>query len=71
MPLEARLPRAMSAALLIATHLNAPYGKVVAVTDVERSLMAGHFEAHTVEAYGILAWMFVECEKSLIERAGS
>jgi hypothetical protein len=59
----------MSAALLIATHLNAPYGKVVAVTDVERSLMAGHFEAHTVEAYGILAWMFVECEKSLIERA--
>lgn len=56
---------------LIATHMNAPYGPVVSVEDVERSVMAGRFEGHTADAYGILAWMFVECEKSLIERAAS
>jgi len=59
----------MSAATLIATHMNAPYGHVVSVADVERSVIAGRFEGHTAVAHGILAWMFVECEKSLIERA--
>ncbi|MDH0901399.1 hypothetical protein N5C12_18955 [Comamonas aquatica] len=59
----------MSAASMIATHLNAPYGPVVSAGDVERSLRAGRFEGHTAAARGILAWMFVECEKSLIERA--
>ena len=59
----------MSAATLIATHMNAPYGPVVSAGDVERSLRAGRFEGHTAAAHGILAWMFVECEKSLIERA--
>lgn len=59
----------MSAALMIATHLNAPYGKVVAVADVEESLKAGRFVGHSEIAVGILVWIFVECEKSLIERA--
>lgn len=54
---------------LIATHMNAPYGPVVSVEDVERSFRAGRFEGHTDVAHAILAWMFVECDKNLIERA--
>lgn len=59
----------MSAASMIATHMNVPYGPVVSVQDVESSLRAGRFVCSTEDACCILAAMFNECEKGLIERA--
>lgn len=56
---------------MIATHMNAPYGPVVTADDVVASLRRGTFCAATDEANAILAAMFVECSRSLIERAGA
>ena len=56
---------------MIATHMNAPYGPVVTPDDVVASLRRGTFCAATDEANAILAAMFVECSRSLIERAGA
>lgn len=61
----------MSAASLIATHLNAPYGPVVTEGDVAESLRRGVPSARTPEANAILEALFVECEASLIERAAA
>ena len=56
----------MSAASLIATHLNAPYGKIVSARDVIASLRSGHFAAASDEANGILEAMFTEVSPDLI-----
>jgi hypothetical protein len=56
---------------MIATHMNAPYGPVVTPDDVVASLRRGAFCAATDDANAILAAMFVECSRSLIERAGA
>lgn len=56
---------------MIATHMNAPYGTVVTPDDVVASLRRGAFCATTDDANAILAAMFVECSRSLIERAGA
>ena len=61
----------MSAASLIATHLNAPYGPVVTAQDVAESLRRGTLSASTHEANAILEALFIECEPSLIERAAA
>ena len=61
----------MSAASLIATHLNAPYGPVVTERDVAESLRRGVPSASTTEANAILEALLVECEASLIERAAA
>ena len=56
----------MSAASLIATHLNAPYGKIVSARDVIASLRSGHFAAASEEANGILEALFTEVSPDLI-----
>ena len=58
----------MSAASLIATHLNAPYGKIVSARDVIASLRSGHFAAASEEANGILEALFTEVSPDLILR---
>lgn len=61
----------MSAVSMIATHINAPYGPVVTPNDVEVSLRRGVFCAATDEANALLSALFVECSRSLIERAAN
>ncbi len=56
----------MSAASLIATHMNAPYGKIVSAGDVVASLESGHLSASTKEANGILEALFTEVPPDLI-----
>ena len=56
----------MSAASLIATHLNAPYGKIVNAGDVIATLRSGHFAAASEEANGILEALFTEVSPDLI-----
>ena len=56
----------MSAASLIATHLNAPYGEIVSADDVIASLKSGHLSASTKEANGILEALFTEVPPDLI-----
>ena len=56
----------MYAASLIATHLNAPYGKIVSAVDVIASLRSGHFAAASEEANGILEALFIEVSPDLI-----
>ncbi len=58
----------MSAALLIATHMNVPYGRIVSVQDVVASLRAGRMSAATKEANEILAALFIENAPDLILR---
>lgn len=59
----------MSAASMIAAHLNAPYGPLVSTNDVEESLRNGELSASTPAARDIMEDLFVECGISLIERA--
>ena len=61
----------MTAASMIATHLNAPYGPVVTEHDVAGSLRRGMPSASTPEANAILEARFVECGASLIQRAAA
>ncbi len=61
----------MSAASMIATHINVPYGRVVTPNDVEVCLRQGTFCAPTDEANALLSALFVECSRNLIERAAS
>ena len=56
----------MSAASLIATHMNAPYGKLVSAEDVAASLKSGSLAASTQEANGILEALFTEVSPDLI-----
>jgi hypothetical protein len=56
----------MSAASLIATHMNAPYGKIVSAGDVIESLKSGFFAASSKEANGILEALFIEVPPDLI-----
>lgn len=58
----------MPAAALIATHLNAPYGRIVSARDVALSLTSGRLSASTKEANDILSGLFVEVEPRLILR---
>ena len=61
----------MSAASLIATHLNAPYGKIVSAEDVIVSLKSGHFAASSEEANRILEALFTEVTPDLILRCAN
>lgn len=56
---------------MIATHINVPYGSVVTSKDVEASFRNGAFCAASGEANALLSALFVECSRSLIERAAS
>ncbi|CAB5713652.1 Uncharacterised protein [Delftia tsuruhatensis] len=56
----------MSAASLIATHMNAPYGRVLSAQDVVVSLQQGHLSAACGDANDILAMLFTEVDPSLI-----
>lgn len=58
----------MTAAALIATHLNAPYGRIVSETDVIDSLKSGCFSASSRAANDILAAIFLETSPRLIWR---
>ena len=61
--------RAWSAASMIATHMNVPYGRIVDASDVVKCLLSGRFSAASKEAREILCAMFTECDKALIGRA--
>jgi hypothetical protein len=61
----------MSVAQLIATHMNAPYGRVVSAADVVASLHAGHLCAASKAANEILSALFVEVEPRLILRCAA
>lgn len=58
----------MSAASLIAGHLNAPYGPIVCEQDVIDSLKNGFLSAKTKTANEIIATIFLENSPSLILR---
>lgn len=58
----------MSAAFLIANHMNVPYGKIVSEEDVAASFRNGRLSAATRDANGILGPFFNEIEPSLILR---
>lgn len=58
----------MSAAALIANHMNVPYGKIVSEEDVAASFRHGRLSASSLEANAILAFFFNEIEPSLIIR---
>ncbi|MFE1574168.1 hypothetical protein ACFIQG_20515 [Comamonas odontotermitis] len=59
----------MSAAAMIATHLNAPYGPIVTESDVIQTLTIGRLSASSTQANALLEALFIECELGLIERA--
>lgn len=61
----------MSAASMIATHMNAPYGLVVSEKDVAASLQSGHFSASSKAGKEILSAMFLEVDPSLIIKAAA
>lgn len=61
----------MSAASLIATHMNAPYGKIVIAGDVVASLKSGFLAASTQESNGILEALFTEVPPDLILKCAS
>lgn len=58
----------MTALALIASHLNAPYGPVLAESDVLDSLKNGRLSASSEKANAVLGGMFVEVEPRLIAR---
>lgn len=58
----------MSAASMIATHMNVPYGKIVSEADVIASFRNGKLSAASKDANGILGPFFNEIEPSLIIR---
>jgi len=58
----------MSAAALIATHLNAPYGPIVSESDVIASLKNGCFSASSQAGNDILAAIFLETSPRLLLR---
>lgn len=58
----------MSAASMISTHLNVPYGPIVSPQDVVVSLRNGRFSASTKEANDILSALFIEVSCNLILR---
>ena len=51
---------------MIATHLNAPYGKIVSEQDVAHSLQKGMLSASTENANAILEALFTEVSPELI-----
>lgn len=53
---------------MIATHLNAPYGKVISEQDVIDSLRGGNFLADNKVANAILSAIFLENSIDLILR---
>ena len=61
----------MSAASLIATHMNVPYGKILTSQDIIASFKSGNFEAATEEGRSLLAWLFVEVQPGLILKCAS
>lgn len=58
----------MSAAKLIAGHLNAPYGPVVGEEDVVRAIRQGGVAAASAKSQAILSQIFIECEPRLVAR---
>ncbi|MEG0922992.1 MAG: hypothetical protein RSG22_16495 [Comamonas sp.] len=58
----------MSAASLIANHMNVPYGRIVSPSDVVESFRNGCLSASDATADAILAPFFNEIEPSLILR---
>ena len=61
----------MTAAALISTHLNAPYGPFVSETDVIDSPKNGEFSVSSQAANDILAAIFLETSPRLIFRCAS
>lgn len=59
----------MSAASMIAMHMNAPYGPFVSEQDVAASLQSGHFSASSHAGNDILSAMFQEVAPALIIKA--
>lgn len=51
---------------LITSHLNAPYGAVVDVSDLVVSLCAGRLAAGSPQANAVLSYLFIEIEPRLI-----
>ena len=58
----------MSAASLIATHMNAPYGRIVSERDVVTSMQCGRLSASNKASNAILAALFIEVAPDLILR---
>ena len=58
----------MSAASIIATHMNTPYGKILTPQDVVASLKSGNFNAATKDGNNLLVSLFIEVEPDLILR---
>lgn len=58
----------MSAASMIATHLNVPHGRMVSAHDFASSLRSGRLSASTKEANAILSALFTETAPRLILR---
>ena len=63
--------REMSAASLIANHMNVPYGRIVSAGDVAASFKNGCLAGPSKEVNGILAPFFNEVEPSLILRCAA
>ena len=53
---------------MIATHMNAPYGKIVSESDVVASFKNGHLSASSDQANAILEALFTEVPAELIMR---
>lgn len=51
---------------LVATHLNAPYGRIVTEEDLARSLRAGRVLSENKAAQAIIAQVFIEVEPRLV-----
>jgi len=58
----------MTAAALISTHLNAPYGAVLTESDVVASLKYGRLSGQSELANAVLGGLFVEVQPQLIAR---
>lgn len=58
----------MSAAALVATHLNAPYGPVVTEGDVVASMRRGDLLGLTEEVKAVMSGLFCELDPQLIVR---
>lgn len=58
----------MTASGLISSHLNAPFGAILAETDILDSLRNGRLSGQTEQANAVLGGMFVEVDPRLIAR---
>lgn len=59
-------PDMLKTTSLVATHLNAPYGPIVAEEDIARSFRAGRVMTRSSKASAIMAHLFIEIEPRLV-----